>query len=69
MRSVPPRGSGWVRSIAFENLASVHAHHLPTRYRVVVLTSCHVDTRVLRQKLTVIVVFSGGVVPRPPLSS
>ena len=49
MRSVPPRGSGWVQSIAFENLASVHARYLPTRYRVVVLTSCHLDTRVLRQ--------------------
>src|ERR1051325_4016671 len=69
MRSVPPRGSGWVRSIAFENLASVHPHQPPPRSRVVLLTSCHVDTRVLRQKLTVIVVFSGGVVPGPPLSS
>src|SRR6267142_3562837 len=32
MKSVPPRGSGWVRK-------SRTAHRLPTRYRVVVLTS------------------------------
>ena len=31
MRSVPPRGSGWVRT-------SRDAHRLPTRYREVVLT-------------------------------
>jgi len=32
MKSVPPRGSGWVRSSRATN-------SLPTRYRVVVLTS------------------------------
>src|ERR1044072_4365829 len=49
MRSVPPGGSGWVQPIAFENLANSHADHQPTRYCVVVLTSCHVDDRLLRQ--------------------
>src|ERR1051326_5861239 len=49
MRSVPPRGSGWVQPVAFENLANSHADHQPTRYRVVVLTSCRVDDRLLRQ--------------------
>src|ERR1051326_5228723 len=49
MRSVPPRGSGWVQPVAFENLANSHADHQPTRYCVVVLTSCHVDDRLLRQ--------------------
>src|ERR1041385_4594464 len=53
MRSVPPRGSGWVQPVAFENLANSHADHQPTRYRVVVLTSCHVDDRVLRQSSVV----------------
>jgi len=32
MKSVPPRGSGWVRTVE-------KASHLPTRYREVVLTS------------------------------
>src|ERR1043166_6091009 len=49
MRSVPPGGNGWVQPIAFENLANSHADHQPTRYCVVVLTSCHVDDRLLRQ--------------------
>src|ERR1051326_8757197 len=49
MRSVPPRGSGWVQPVAFENLANSHADHQPTRYCVVVLTSCRVDDRLLRQ--------------------
>src|ERR1051326_2746412 len=49
MRSVPPSGSGWVQSVAFENLANSHADHQPTRYRVVVLTSCHFNDRPLRQ--------------------
>src|ERR1051326_5079281 len=49
MRSVPPRGSGWVQPVAFENLANSHADHQPTRYCVVVLTSCHVDDPLLRQ--------------------
>src|ERR1044072_8829155 len=51
MRSVPPRGSGWVQPVAFENLANSHADHQPTRYCVVVLTSCRVDDRLLRQSL------------------
>jgi len=41
MKSVPPRGSGWVSL----------THHLPeppTRYRVVVLTSFHRATRQLQ---------------------
>jgi hypothetical protein len=37
MRSVPPRGSGWV-SVAFM-LDHRHSFSEPTRYRVVVLTS------------------------------
>src|ERR1044071_6821423 len=49
MRSVPPRGSGWVQPVAFENLANSHADHQPTRYCVVVLTSRRVDDRLLRQ--------------------
>src|ERR1051326_8196556 len=49
MRSVPPRGSGWVQPVAFENLANSHADHQPTRYGVVVLTSCHFDDRLLTQ--------------------
>src|ERR1043166_4050431 len=37
MRSVPPRGSGWVRSRAITKMRP--GRGLPTRYRVVVLTS------------------------------
>jgi hypothetical protein len=39
MRSVPPRGSGWV---TLEELRLIeHLYNGPTRYRVVVLTSWH----------------------------
>ncbi|MCU1266217.1 MAG: hypothetical protein JWM21_2535 [Acidobacteria bacterium] len=43
MRSVPPRGSGWVpalKSIRFARAMSFSASR-PTRYREVVLTSSH----------------------------
>src|SRR5262245_66294464 len=49
MRSVPSRGSGWVRRSAFKILEKSHAHHRPTRYRVAVLTSSHIDCGLLRQ--------------------
>ena len=51
LRSVPPRGSGWVERIAVNNLQDSRADHRPTRYRVVVLTSCKTDLRVLRQSI------------------
>jgi len=45
MRSVPPRGSGWV-SFPFRYLAQVPE---PTRYRVVVLTSSPDNENLSRQ--------------------
>ena len=49
-RSVPPRGSGRVGPIALKHLQDLHDDQRPTRYRVVVLTSCKTDLRVLRQR-------------------
>ena len=57
MRSVPPRGSGWVLDSVFGS-AEVGGPALtyegarnPTRYRVVVLTSCHAGEGVLTSLL------------------
>jgi len=41
MRSVPPRGSGWVRCVA----GSQKIGFAPTRYREVVLTASNLDSR------------------------
>src|ERR1051326_3447906 len=49
MRSVPPRSSGWVGDRHANSRGFRRRPVEPTRYRVVVLTSCHVDDRVLRQ--------------------
>src|ERR1044072_2753540 len=64
MRSSPPRGSGWVQPVGFENLANSHADHQPTRYRVVVLTSCRVDDRLLRQSHQSAKGVGSGVLPQ-----
>src|SRR6185503_10378547 len=47
MESVPPRGSGWVRSVSFAGDSS----SAPTRYRAVVLTPCHCDRCFSRSSL------------------
>src|ERR1043166_2141592 len=49
MRSVPPRSNGWVGDRHASSRGFRRRPVEPTRYRVVVLTSCHVDDRVLRQ--------------------
>ena len=49
MRSVPPRGSGWVGDRHANSRGFRRRPVEPTRYRVVVLTSCHVDDRLLKQ--------------------
>jgi hypothetical protein len=41
MRSVPPRGSGWVQRS--QSLMKSLLETRPTRYREVVLTSCRVS--------------------------
>jgi hypothetical protein len=39
MESVPPRGSGWVRSQRRQNCLGIIHDFVPTRYREVVLTA------------------------------